>query len=96
MTSSKVVLGALAGIALGASLGILFAPDKGSGTRKKIMRKGNGYVNELGEKFDDFVDSMTGKFETLMEDASDLVENGKAKVEKAHSEVTAAAHSKVR
>jgi gas vesicle protein len=96
MTSGKVVLGALAGIAIGASLGILFAPDKGSDTRRKISRKGTGYANELGDKFNEFIDTMTGKFETMMEDASTLVENGKAKAEKASSEVTAAAHSKTR
>ena len=83
MTSGKIVLGALAGIAIGASLGILFAPDKGSDTRKKITRKGNGYAHELGDKFNEFVDNMTGKFETMMEDASTHVENGKAKLEKA-------------
>lgn len=96
MTSGKVVLGALAGIAIGASLGILFAPDKGSDTRKKIMRKGNSYASDLGDKFNDFIETMTGKFETMMEDASHLVENGKAKMERINSEVTAAAHSKTR
>ena len=31
MDSGKLVLGVLAGLAIGATLGILFAPDKGSG-----------------------------------------------------------------
>jgi gas vesicle protein len=96
MTSGKVVLGALAGLAIGASLGILFAPDKGTDTRKKITRKGNDYVSDMGDKFNDFIENMTGKFETMMDDASHLVENGKAKMEKVNSEVTAAAHSKNR
>ena len=36
MKAGKVFLGVLAGVAAGAVLGILFAPDKGSKTRKKI------------------------------------------------------------
>jgi gas vesicle protein len=50
MTRGKIVLGALAGIAAGALIGILFAPDKGSATRKKIVHKGEEYVDNLKGK----------------------------------------------
>jgi hypothetical protein len=36
MSSGKVLLGVLAGAAAGALAGILFAPEKGSKTRKRI------------------------------------------------------------
>lgn len=39
MSSGKLFLGILAGIATGATLGILFAPEKGSTTRKKLWTK---------------------------------------------------------
>lgn len=34
MENGKVLLGVLAGVAVGATLGILFAPDSGTNTRK--------------------------------------------------------------
>ena len=36
MSKTNVVIGVLAGVAVGALIGILFAPDKGSETRRKI------------------------------------------------------------
>ena len=39
MKSSNVLLGIVGGLAAGAVLGVLFAPDKGTNTRKKIAKK---------------------------------------------------------
>jgi gas vesicle protein len=50
MSRGKIILGVLAGLAAGALVGILFAPDKGSETRKKIIDKGESYVDNLKEK----------------------------------------------
>ena len=47
MENGKVLLGVLAGVAVGATLGILFAPDSGTNTRKKIMKKGEDYFKVM-------------------------------------------------
>lgn len=62
MNTGKVLLGVLAGVAVGATLGILFAPDKGSSTRKKISKKKDDYVEELEDHFNEFVDGISSKF----------------------------------
>ena len=90
MQSGKILLGILAGVAVGATLGILFAPGRGSSTRKKIARKSDQYASELGEKFNDFIGGITGKFETFMEEAVSLAEEGKEKTEEIEAEVVSA------
>ena len=47
MNTGKVLLGVLAGVAAGALVGILFAPAKGSRTRKRIYKKGEDYAEGL-------------------------------------------------
>lgn len=91
MSTGKVALGALAGLAIGAIAGILFAPEKGSTTRRQIMDKGEGYVDELKSKFDEFSDSITKKYERTKRDLEGFAEKGKARFDEAKKDVKNAA-----
>lgn len=79
MKTGTVVLGVLAGIAIGAIAGILMAPDKGSNTRKKILSKGEDLADEIKEKISDLIDNINEKYERVHEEADALAEKGKAK-----------------
>jgi len=50
-TSGKILAAVAAGIAAGAVLGILFAPDKGSETRRKIKEEGKKFADDVKDKF---------------------------------------------
>ena len=94
MSSGKVLLGALAGLAAGAALGILLAPDKGSQTRKKLKGNAGDYADELKKKFNKFVETVTDKFESAKADANDFVETGKSKAKGLKNEVSNAVDGK--
>jgi gas vesicle protein len=62
-SSSKILLGFIAGAAIGGALGILLAPDKGSETRKRIVEKGN----DLGDSLSSFGDTVKDKFNDVVD-----------------------------
>lgn len=63
--NEKIVLAVVAGIAIGATIGVLMAPEKGSVSRKKLL----GFINEFSGLFKDKVDKGVDTLVNLTEDA---------------------------
>lgn len=80
MTAGKILLGVVAGIATGALLGVLFAPDKGCDTRRKIGQKKDDITDDLKEKFNKFLDSISEKFEVVNDEVSDYTDKAEDKI----------------
>ncbi|MBC7848319.1 MAG: YtxH domain-containing protein [Chitinophagaceae bacterium] len=60
-STGKIVAGVLAGVAVGAVLGLLFAPDKGSTTRQKLTDSVKGFGQELADQAEGFISDKAGR-----------------------------------
>jgi gas vesicle protein len=71
--TGKVLGALLLGAVVGGTLGILFAPDKGSETRRKISAKGTDLSDGVREKFNDLLDELKTDIDMVKTKAKELV-----------------------
>ena len=77
--NSKILVALLAGIAAGAALGILFAPEKGTETRDKLTES----LKNLG---DSIRDTAASEIDNLVGFKDKVVENIKSKIKGVEAE----------
>lgn len=77
--NSKVLIGLLAGLAAGAALGLLFAPDKGSETRDKLSQS----LKDLG---DSIKDRAADEINNLASFKDKMVSSVKSKIQQTEEE----------
>jgi gas vesicle protein len=65
--AGRIVGSLLIGAAIGGVLGVLFAPDKGSNTRKKITGKTEDFTKSLKDK----INSLVGEAKKEMQEGKD-------------------------
>lgn len=80
--TGKLIGALLLGAVVGGALGILFAPDKGSETRKKFSAKNDDLTDAMKEKFNDLLEEVKKGVETAKDKAKEFAENGTAKADK--------------
>lgn len=79
METGKVVLGVLAGAAIGAALGILFAPEKGAVTRRNISNKKDDYLDDMEDKYNEFIRNIAKQYKDLKMEVTGTVDMDKIK-----------------
>ncbi|WP_366183949.1 YtxH domain-containing protein [Flavobacterium ovatum] len=81
MKTNKTIIGILGAAAIGSILGILFAPDKGANTRKKIAKKTAKTTDEIKGKIDELKDTISEKYNAAMQKGEKYIENGQADID---------------
>lgn len=81
MNAGKVLLGWMIALGTGAVLGVLFAPDKGSVTRKKLLKQGTRYMDTLENAAGEYVDTLEKTFESAKETTVGITDRLKGAVD---------------
>ncbi|MBG6112137.1 gas vesicle protein [Flavobacterium sp. CG_9.10] len=84
--AGSTLMGLVTGLAIGAGLGILYAPDKGSRTREKINDGYDDAKNNLKLKYDNASDELKNKISlfkqnNLQNTYDDMISNVSHKAE---------------
>ncbi len=87
MKTSSIIFNTLLASAAGVAIGMLFAPEKGSKTRRKISEKNHQYSDYLAEKFDNLVDSVSHPLESLEHETKRLANQASKEAKRVASEV---------
>ena len=81
MKVRQLLVGAMVGLTAGAIIGILFAPKKGSVTRRFISQKGSGYAEDMKERFNESLKTVNQKIDSLKDEVKTMVKKGLTKTE---------------
>jgi gas vesicle protein len=87
--NGKVFLGIVSAAAVGAIIGMMFAPEKGDEVRRQVKKKANTWAEDLldaiqkgktqaanlQENYEDAKDNVKGKFNEMKGEAKAKVEN---------------------
>jgi gas vesicle protein len=71
-TIGKIAIAAAAGVVAGGVLGLLFAPDKGVNTRKKITDSGKKLTDTVKEKMNGLKVNIRNKADAVREEMEEM------------------------
>ncbi|MDF3077479.1 MAG: hypothetical protein K0S09_1368 [Sphingobacteriaceae bacterium] len=82
---ARVVVALLAGLAVGAVLGVLFAPESGEETRYRISDGAKGLANGAKDRFQAMKSRFRPELDRISEDGAEMAKDVKSKAKSAIS-----------
>jgi gas vesicle protein len=79
-SQTKLIIGALAGAALGTLIVGLLGTDEGRKTRKKLAKKTRKLRNKTLQQVGEFKVGASRKYESAKQAATDIIDQGKEKL----------------
>jgi gas vesicle protein len=79
MKTFRITVGVITALTSGIIIGILFAPHKGSKTRRNIARKGEEISEDIKNKIHQFGDFINEKLDTTMGVYNHFIRMGRSK-----------------
>jgi gas vesicle protein len=81
-----LLLGAVVGGTIGAALGVLFAPKKGSKMRRNLLSASEDFTGSVKDRFNDFVEEVKKEAVHVKDKVNGVfLENGISRAEKTKS-----------
>ena len=84
---TETVLAVLAGAAVGAAIGILFAPDEGTKTRRKIKDGYDAKRDEIKDKLHEISEQVKNRFGASKADLESSLDNLVSSVEQKQDDI---------
>lgn len=84
---NNTVLGTIAGVAIGTIVGVLIAPDKGSETRGKIIKKGKETSENFKEEINTLLDQVAEKYDVIKKAGNEIAQTSKTEMSKVKNEL---------
>jgi len=72
MRATRIIAGTLLAMAAGAALGVLFAPGKGSTTRRKLSEQGTRYLGTIKNTAGEYAEALEETYESARGTAVDI------------------------